>query len=86
MESDTFDTFGYRNGDERLRNLEDQERVISTRRIRLHRRIAFLRTYGNAEGSPVTIAQLVALETEEQELSAARRTLHAQIDALRGKA
>ena len=80
------DVFGYRDGDERLSQLEEEEKLISARRQRLHRRIEFLRTNGNADGSPVTAEQLIALNIEEREISAARRALHAQIDALRCKA
>jgi hypothetical protein len=66
-----------------LERLQLAERDVSARRRRLHTRIEFLRTSGNADGSSATLEQLAALDAEERDLSAARRALHAQIDELK---
>ena len=64
-----------------LAELNDEERVLSARRRKLHDRIDFLRAGG---GGPLEeVAELLAkLEAEEREVSAARRAIHARIDVV----
>ena len=50
-----------------LERLEDEERALSARRARLHRRIDFLRANGNADGVPASPAQLEALDEDDLE-------------------
>jgi len=57
-----------------LHELESEERALSSRRRRLHARIA---TFPDTTGS---------WAREEREISKRRRELHRQIDALRGTA
>jgi hypothetical protein len=66
-----------------LEELERGERTVSARRGRLHARIDFVRSSGNADGLPATPAQLEALAEQEREISRARKQLHARITALR---
>jgi len=68
---------------ESLQQLEDAERRISKRRARLHERIRFAHTMGDATGNAVSAAQLEELNAEEREVSKARKELHTRIDALR---
>jgi hypothetical protein len=55
-----------------LKELEEEERVLSASRRRLHDRIALYPDTTDAD-----------LEAKERELSQRRRELHAQIDSLR---
>jgi hypothetical protein len=66
---------------ESLEKLEEEERMVSTRRRRLHDKIEFLKTTGVDE--PDVAERLEKVEEEEREVSQRRRELHAQIDALR---
>jgi hypothetical protein len=79
------DTVGSHDDLERLGRLRLEERELSARRRRLHTRLEFLRSNGNADGTPATPDQLAALDAEERKLSSARRALHRQIDELRTK-
>ena len=54
----------------RLEELQEEERAVSTQRVKLHERLA---SFSN----PVA-------EEQERELSARRRELHAEIDRIRG--
>jgi predicted nucleic acid-binding Zn-ribbon protein len=65
-----------------LARLEAEERVVSSRRRRLHDKIDFLRA-GGGVASDSSEEYLRKLQEEERELSIRRRELHAQIDALR---
>lgn len=66
---------------ELLEQLDEEERTVSGRRLRLHDRIDFLKTTGVNE--PDAAERLAKVEEEERELSQRRRELHAQTDALR---
>lgn len=68
-----------------LTELEEAERSISARRLRLHDRIDFLRGGGTADaGSSAETLELL-LEKEKQ-LSAERLALHDRINELRAAA
>lgn len=71
--------------DRLLAQLEEEERLLSKRRARLHDRIDFLRANGNADGTPASPEQLEALDEQERELSKARKDLHARSDELRAQ-
>ena len=64
-----------------LEELEEEERVISRHRRRLHDRIEFLA--GTGMGEPDAEERLAHLVEEEQEVSRTRRELHLLIDARR---
>ena len=66
----------------RLAQLESEERIISSKRRRVHDRLDFMRS-GAAVQSADHEEQLRRLEEEERQLSAKRRELHVEIDALR---
>jgi len=67
--------------DEVLHVLEEEERALSRRRTRLHRRIDFLHSGGYAHFDTATeMGKLLELE---RELSERRRLLHAEIDVAR---
>lgn len=66
----------------RLAQLESEERMVSSKRRRLHNRLDFMRS-GAAVPSADHEEQLQKLEEEEREVSARRRELHLEIDALR---
>lgn len=69
---------------QRLDQLEQQEKSLSAARRRLHEVIDFIRGLSPSERSPQG-EQLRHLEGKERELSKRRRTLHRLIDALRGR-
>jgi hypothetical protein len=66
-----------------LEELEEEERVLSTRRRRLHDRIDFL--HGSGMGEPDAEERLARLLEEEHEVSRKRRELHALIDTRRSE-
>jgi hypothetical protein len=69
----------------RLGQLEREEHLVSVRRRRLHDRIDFLRSSGNADGTPASPEQMAVLDAQEREISTKRRELHVQIAAARGE-
>jgi len=71
--------------DRLLEQLDEEERLLSKRRARLHKRIEFARGVGAADGSPATSEQLEALDEQEKELSKARNELQARIRELRSE-
>ena len=56
---------------------------MSKRRARLHERIRFAKTMGDGAGNPVSAEELEELNTQEREVSKARKELHTRIDVLR---
>lgn len=64
-----------------LERLRDEERRLSRRRDRLHRRIEFLKA-GGATDEP-SRELLASVEGEERYVSKARRAAHRRIDELR---
>ena len=64
-----------------LEQLDEEERAISARRLRLHDRIEFLR--GTGVGEPDAAERLAKLLEEENQASRRRRELHGLIDARR---
>ena len=70
-------------GPERLNELEQQERSLSSARRRLHDVIDFVSGLGPSARSPQG-EQLRHLEIKERELSTRRQVLHGLIDTLRG--
>lgn len=72
-----------REGTKSLAELNEEERVVSTRRRRLHDRIDFLR--GGGMSGPDGEAMLAHLLEEEKDVSNRRRELHALIDARRAE-
>ena len=68
---------------ERLEELEQRERSLSSARRRLHDVIDFVRAVGPSARSPQG-EQLRHLEIKERELSKRRQILHGLIDTLRG--
>jgi predicted nucleic acid-binding Zn-ribbon protein len=68
----------------RIRDLEAEERTLSSRRAHLQDRIDFLRSGG---GGPAEDAQatLDDLMRRERELSERRRELHAEIETVRAE-
>ena len=71
--------------DSLLSQLEEEERLVSKQRSRLHQRIEYLRTAGDGTGNPATPEQLEALDAQEREISTVRKNLHARIDQLRAE-
>ena len=67
----------------KLATLKDGEQAISARRNLLHRRID--RLYLSAPLGAEDVRLLDMLEGQEREVSEERRTLHAQINALRAQ-
>ena len=67
-----------------LARLEQEERAVSQRRRRLHKRIDFIR--GSGVHDPDSVERLAKLELEEKEVSRHRRELHGRTAALRGAA
>ena len=67
----------------KLAVLDADERLISSRRQALHRRIDAL--YLSAPLDTRQIAELDVLEEQEQEISAERHALHNKIGRLRGE-
>ena len=65
-----------------LRDLEDAERALSSRRRTLHEQIDEIQSHGNAEARP-DADLLGTLQQEERELSEQRLQLHLQISQLR---
>ncbi len=66
-----------------LPRLEQEERAVSQRRLRLHERIGFLHGGGFADAE--SLERLAKLEEEEREVSRQRVELHRRIDALRAQ-
>jgi hypothetical protein len=64
-----------------LELLQQEERSLSARRVRLQDRIDFIRAGGGGDGDAIA-GQLADLERRERELSDRRRLVHRQIDAL----
>lgn len=64
-----------------LERLRDEERRLSRRRDRLHRRVEFLKA-GGATDEP-SRELLASVEGEERYVSKARRAVHRRIDELR---
>jgi hypothetical protein len=64
-----------------LERLHDEERRLSRRRDRLHRRIEFLKA-GGATDDP-SRELLASVEGEERYVSKTRRAVHRRIDELR---
>lgn len=65
-----------------LKELEDEERLVSERRRELHERIDQLET-ARKPLRPAYAAELDAYKRSEASLSGRRRTLHRKIDRLR---
>jgi len=64
-----------------LEELDEEERVLSARRLRLHDQIEFLRGSGLTE--PYAQERLERLQEDEREVSRRRHELHALIEARR---
>ena len=62
-----------------LESLEEEERLVSIRRERLHDRIDYVRANGNADGTPASPEQIASLLEQERELSKTRKDLQARI-------
>ena len=72
--------------DERLAELQDEERSLSRQRVRVQDRIDFIRSGGGGSASATQVEeQLRLLFDKERALSERRAELHAQIGELHAR-